>query len=406
VGQYVARTRYEGLLRRSEERSTAIVAAALDCVVTMDHRGRVIDFNPAAEATFGCTRADALGRDLAELIIPPALRAAHRQALRRYLDTGKPAIIGRRLELTAQRVDGTPFPVELTVTRIGSDEPPAFAGFVRDLSDRRRVEDELARLLQREHEARLRAERAEQAARQVADALQRSLLPPHLPAIPGVELGAAYRAGGEGMTVGGDFYDVFDLGEGRWGVAIGDVRGKGAGAASVTALVRYTIRAAAVREHGSAAVLRALNEALLREAPDGGQFCTVVYAALDARPPAPPRLSLAVGGHPPPLLLDAGGGVTPVGRGGMLVGALPDPLLQDSELLLGPGDLLLLYTDGVTESRTPGGRFGTDRLAGVLARCAGLPAGAVVDRVRAAVADAPGHQVLDDVALLALRATG
>ena len=96
----------------------------------------------------------------------------------------------------------------------------------------------------------------------------------------------------------------------------------------------------------------------------------------------------------------------PVGRRRTLVGALPDPLLQDSELLLGAGDLLLLYTDGVTESRTPAGRFAIDGLAGVLARCAGLPAGAVVDRVQAAVADAPGHETPDDVALLALRPTG
>jgi PAS domain S-box-containing protein len=404
MGQYVARVRAEERLAITEEHSHAIVAAALDCVITMDHQGRVIDFNPAAEATFGYARDDAVGRELATLIIPPDLRDAHRRALARFTETDEPTILGRRIELEGMRADGSTFPVELTITRVGRGRPPVFAGFIRDITERRRTRDELARLLDREHEARVAAEAAERATRRVAVALQRSLLPPHLPAVPGIDLAAVYRAGGEGSEVGGDFYDVFDLGGSRWGIAIGDVRGKGAEAASVTALLRYSIRTAAVSEDRPSAVLRVVNEALLRTEP-GDDFCTALYATLDVGAHTP-RLTLAIGGHPPPLLLRPGAGVTAVGAPGTLLGAVDEPALHDVELALSPGDTLLLYTDGVTESRTPDGLFGMDRLADLLGRCAGLDAAAVARRVEEAVVDQPGHVAIDDVALLVVRAVG
>jgi PAS domain S-box-containing protein len=402
IGQYIARVRAEERLAVTEELSHAIVNAALDCVVTMNHEGTVIDFNPAAEATFGYTRDEAVGRELAGLIVPPELRAAHRRALARYVETDVPTILGRRIELEGMRADGSVIPVELTIARVGHRRPPVFAGFLRDITERRRTREELGRLLEREHQARLAAEEAERAVRSVAVALQRSLLPPHLPAIAGIDLAAAYRAGSESSSVGGDFYDVFELGDDRWGIAIGDVRGKGAEAASVTALVRYSIRAAAVREQQCSAVLRVVNDALLRTEP-GDDFCTALYARLDVSGDRP-RLRIAIGGHPQPLLLTPGGGVTEVGATGTLLGAVEHPALRDVEIDLEPGDTLLLYTDGVTEARTPEGMFGTDRLAALLAGSAGLDAAGVVRRVEEAVADAPDHSAVDDVALLVVRA--
>jgi PAS domain S-box-containing protein len=403
IGQYIARVRAEERLAATEERSDAIVAAALDCVVTMDHEGVVVDFNPAAEATFGYSRDEAVGRELAELLIPPEMRAAHRQALSRYVETGVPSILGRRIELEGMRADGTRIPVELTVARVGHRRPPVFAGFLRDITERTRTREELGRLLEREHQARLAAEAAERAARRVAVALQRSLLPPHLPAIAGIELAAAYRAGSESSSVGGDFYDVFELGDGRWGVAIGDVRGKGPDAASVTALVRYSIRAAAVREHQCSAVLRVVNDALLHTEP-GDDFCTALYARLDVAGERP-RMRIAIGGHPQPLLLTAAGEVTEVGATGTLLGAVEHPVLRDVELELAPGDTLVLYTDGVTEARTPEGMFGERRLVELLAGSAGLDAGAIVRRIEEAVADTAQHSAADDVAVLVIRTT-
>ncbi len=408
IGQYFARLRAEERLLQSEESSASIVAAALDCIITMDHTGRVVDLNPAAEATFGYARADAVGRRLGDLIVPPALRAAHHAALDRYVATEEPRILGERLELTGMRANGTTLPVELTVTRLGSHHPPVFAGFLRDISARRASEREVERLLELEREARVRAELAEHAARSISDVLQGSLLPPHLPQVPGIELGAVYRAGAEGTVVGGDFYDVFELGDGRWGIAIGDVRGKGPHAASVTALMRYTIRTAAVREASPSDVLGVLNQALLAEDGAGGgeagDFCTAVYGVLDTADPDGPALCVAIGGHPLPLLRTRDG-VRAMGEPGTLLGVIPDPRIADARITLAPGDVLLLFTDGVIESRTPEGFFGTDRLAGLLAGCGDLDAGAVAGRVEAAVVGSAVTRSADDVAVLALRAT-
>jgi PAS domain S-box-containing protein len=130
----------EAALARSEARTRELVGSALDAVITMDHAGRVVEWNPAAERMFGYARAEAVGRPLAELVIPPALRERHRTGLARYLATGEGPILGRRLELTGVRADGREFPVELSVTRVGATEPPEFTAFVRDITERRHAE--------------------------------------------------------------------------------------------------------------------------------------------------------------------------------------------------------------------------------------------------------------------------
>jgi len=143
VGQFVARRRVEQEVRASESRLRAMLDAALDAVVTMDHRGRVIGWNPAAEATFGYGASEAIGRDMAELIVPPSLRAAHRQGLARFLGTQQGVMLDRRLELTGMRRNGSEFPVELTVTRIALPGPPTFTGYLRDITERVSALDEL-----------------------------------------------------------------------------------------------------------------------------------------------------------------------------------------------------------------------------------------------------------------------
>ncbi len=137
------RKRAEEALRESAERMRAILESALDSIITMDHRGHIIEFNPAAEKTFGYTRAEAIGKEMAELIIPPALRERHRRGLSHYLETGEGPVLGKRIEITAMRADGTEFPVELTVTRVPGGDPPLFTGFVRDLAERRELEEQL-----------------------------------------------------------------------------------------------------------------------------------------------------------------------------------------------------------------------------------------------------------------------
>ena len=238
----------------------------------------------------------------------------------------------------------------------------------------------------------------------IARTLQASLLPPVLPEVPGFELAAVYRAAGAGTEVGGDFYDVFSTAEGQWYVIIGDVCGKGAEAAAVTAMARYTIRAAAVRRRSPAAILRLLSEAMLRqESPDPvGRFCTIACLHLDLTQ-APARATVACGGHPPPAILRADGGVEELGAAGTLLGLVERPDLQDSAGELREGDTVVLYTDGLTEAGAPRVVWTSEDLAAVLQRAAGQPPQRVIDEaVGAALGVQPEPR--DDIAVLALRA--
>ena len=132
-------------LKRSEVRKAAIVDAALDCIVTIDHEGCITEFNPAAEQAFGYRRDEVLGKHLADVIIPPSLREKHRQGFAHYLATGEARVLGKRIEMTAVRADGSEFPVELAITRIPLEGPPSFTGYLRDITERKRAEQELRR---------------------------------------------------------------------------------------------------------------------------------------------------------------------------------------------------------------------------------------------------------------------
>jgi PAS domain S-box-containing protein len=143
VGQFVARRRVENEVRASKSRLRAMLEAALDAVVTMDAQGRVIGWNHAAEEIFGYQASEVIGREMAELIVPPALREAHRRGLARFLETGSGVVLDRRLELSGMRRDGSEFPVELTITRIPLPGAPTFTGYLRDITDRVRADREL-----------------------------------------------------------------------------------------------------------------------------------------------------------------------------------------------------------------------------------------------------------------------
>ena len=132
-------------LKGSEARKAAILDSALDCVLTMDHEGCITEFNPAAERTFGYRRAEVVGKQLADIVIPPSLREEHRRGLAHYLATGEARVLGRRIEMTAMRSDGSEFPVEIAITRIPLDGPPSFTGYLRDITERKKSEEELRR---------------------------------------------------------------------------------------------------------------------------------------------------------------------------------------------------------------------------------------------------------------------
>ncbi len=537
-----------------------IFAAAPDALVVMDAEGRVRDLNPAAERLFGYSREAAIGGELCRLIIPGPLRQAHRNGLQRYLSTGQPVMLDKRIELPALRADGTQLIVELTVVAFDDLSGPMFAGFVRNSSMREAASEgsrlqermaflaqaglvldrsldynetlgrlaeltvpELAQLtvidllgddglvrtavaaapeaeharaverMRRDHPlaassthpvaavlrsqqpvllpemsaafqqaiaagnehfalmrrlryysaivvpllARRRAlgtlsllrlegsppydhddlvlaeelarraalaienSRLFEATRHVARTLQGSLLPSSLPEVPGAELAGRHRAAAEGQEVGGDFYDAFPIETGRWGLVIGDVCGKGPEAAALTALARYTIRA--VAEHAPDEVLRRLNAAVLRDTDRGYErFLTAVFATA-ARTGDGLALTLAGGGHPPPLVRRADGSTELLEAIGPLIGVADDPVFWPVSLTLGPGDTLVLYTDGLTDAQAPARMLSNEDLLTLLAHAGGLDAQQLAEYLeRAAVATA---QPRDDVAMLVLAVT-
>ena len=235
----------------------------------------------------------------------------------------------------------------------------------------------------------------------IARTLQQSLLPPGLPRIHGIDVAARFRPAGEGNEVGGDFYDLFQTGR-CWTTVIGDVCGKGADAAAVTALARYTLRAAALQEPRPSDTLRLLNDALLRQRADR-RFCTVAYGLLKPGDSGV-ELEVSSGGHPLPLILRRSGAVESVGVHGTLLGVVDDPDLHDRRAQLDAGDSLVFYTDGVIEARGPHGQFDDEDLEALLAASAGLDAGALAGRIEAAALAAQDGRARDDIAVLVLRA--
>ncbi|MGY1742494.1 MULTISPECIES: SpoIIE family protein phosphatase [unclassified Blastococcus] len=246
--------------------------------------------------------------------------------------------------------------------------------------------------------------RAESAVRELADTLQRSLLPATLPTVPGLELAARYRPGGGSGLVGGDTYDVVPLPDGRWMLLIADVCGTGAEAAAVTALTRHTARAAAAGSGDPAEVLAAVHGALRHEQA-GGPLRFVTAACLVLEPgPGTTRGRLAVAGHPRPLLRGAGGW-TEVGVVGRPLGVGDEARYTSVPVTLGPGASLVLYTDGVTEARdADGAQFGEDGLVGLLTRPGPDAAECIAETISAAVAERVrgSRYEADDLAVLAL----
>lgn len=537
-----------------------VLTAALDGVVVIDAQGRVRDWNPAAERLFGYERREVIGREMAELIIPPPLRDAHRTGLRRYVETNEQRMVGRRVELSAMRADGSEFAIELTITLIPGTEPPMFAGFVRDLGaftartqESARVQNRMTFLAQAglvldrsldyaetlraladltvpglaqltvidlldergqfqmavaasedqqhaadveevrrlrrldlsgshpvaivlrsddpmllpemsgeflrqiaqgaehfelmrrlryhsaivvpliarartlgalsllrmqgapsydENDLALAQELARRAAlavdnarlfestRDLARTLQQSLIPHAMPEIPGVRVTGRYRAAERGHEVGGDFYDAFSVAENRWGITIGDVCGKGAEAAALTARARYTIRAFADRR--PATVLRYLNEAVIREGQD--RFLTAIYGAGSIQDGGL-RIELAIGGHPIPLILREDGRVDQLGVSGPLIGLVADAEYPSTRFSLGRGDAMVLYTDGLTDAQAPHRILSDADLVELLSGMRGLHGDELAALIEERATE--GGAVRDDIALLVVEhATG
>lgn len=376
-----------------------VIAAQLDAVIEsapfgiglFDLQIRHVRVNPVLEEMNGLPASELLGRRPAEL--HPSVGGEAELLYREVMHSGRP----RRDVLLTGEIGSRPgdirhwnasfFPVRQAHEVIG------LCVVVADVTAEHRLTVALAA--------------SEESHRRLAEDLQRSLLPHDLPRLAGMELGSVYRPSGVVASVGGDFYDLVELDDASCLLVIGDVEGTGPVAASLTAAVRYAIRATAVRNTDPAELLRIANEVLLREgAPNG--TCTVA-CVLATRVGERIELRAASAGHPLPLILRSGSdAVEEVGAPGPLLGILPDVHLPVSSATLSAGDVLVLYTDGVTEARyrTSGGTlemFGEERLRSVLAASTSASAAEIARTVETAVATFESGHPADDLAVLVLK---
>ncbi|MEV7142077.1 PP2C family protein-serine/threonine phosphatase [Streptomyces tauricus] len=369
--------------------------------------GRILKVNTTLLDWLGYERDDLLGRRYFSDLLTVGGRLYHETHFAPLLRM-QGEVSGIALELKA--ADGSRLPVLVTSTvRTGEDgQPLLIRTTLFDARDRRAYETELLR-------ARKEAERERERLQRLAATLQKTLLPPTLADVPGLNVSAYYHIA-SADEVGGDFYDLFPLAEGTWGLFLGDVCGKGAPAAAVTSLTRYTLRAAAVYNPDPVAVLGNLNTVLNHEYNGADpRFCTVIFGLLTPDPD-PDRggfhITLASGGHPPALLMRADGTTdylpTP---GGQLIGVLPDAHIATTAVRLSPGDTLLLHTDGLTEAHVSAGldsedrsgedRYGDDALLDFARTLAPTTASDTVDAIRDLL-DTFGSGVDDDTAVLAI----
>lgn len=272
-----------------------------------------------------------------------------------------------------------------------------------DRGEAERDRDEARRERDRAHADRGIAERDRDSIEEFATALQRTLLPPSLPHIDGLQAAAYFRPV-SARQVGGDFYDLFGLGDDRWAFFIGDVLGHGVDAAVVTSLIRYTLRSAALHYPDPTSGLAELNSVLLREVAPR-RFCTVLFGTIEPVDGGESfRVTLATGGHPPALLVDPDGGIEAVRPGeGMLVGALPDAVFDVCTVTLRRGQILLFYTDGLIEARLDDLRFDELALSEFVAEHSGRGLAALMDDIATL---APKLSQRDDIAVLALEVAG
>lgn len=380
LGQFLERLRAEEAARFRAAVLASGTEASIDGVLVVSPAGEILFWNRRLEEIMRLDLGLVEGAPVRPLFDAVVVTLAEPDLFRHLTDElGRHPSREARAELAL--VDGRTLDC-YTAPLCGGDAVHYGRGwFFRDITDRKQTEERFASL---------------------ARTLQASLLPPELPDIPGLEVGVCYRAVGVGMDVGGDFYDLFPVKGTSWGVAIGDVCGKGPEAAQTTALARYAIRAAAVRARRPSQVLHALNDAVVRQAPEG-RFMTVVAGRIRATSAAA-ELVLACGGHPLPQVVRGDGSIEVAGRAGSLIGVLARLEVWDTTVSLLPGDTIVFYTDGVTEARSPRGRFfGNYGLRAALEEAPALGAQELADHIVECTVEFSGGDPRDDVAVMVLR---
>jgi sigma-B regulation protein RsbU (phosphoserine phosphatase) len=356
--------------------------------------GTIVKANQTFLSWTGFDREELVGRRRLQELFPVGDRIfyeTHWAPLLRMQGTVREIAV----ELVGRAGDRLPVLANAVLKRDPDGHPQVVRTVLFDARERRTYEQELVA-------ARDRAEAAEARARELATTLQEMFLPPTALEIPGFDVAGVYRPAGDGAEIGGDFYDVFPTGPTSHAILLGDVSGKGAAAAVVTALVRHVVRAELLRGAGPAASLTVAHHAVRHAHPE--HFCTAVVACIDGETSDDDGggWCVASAGHHLPLITD-GEGIEPVGITGTILGLLDTIDVEDVTFRLAAGQRMVLYTDGITEARAPDGRFfGEEGLEAILrGRTSGSAADLAGELAEAAVAFQDGV-TRDDIAVVAV----
>lgn len=368
-------------------------------ILLCDPAGVVRSANPQSGEVLGWAPRRAVGTALPSLFAGQEADIAA-DLIRACVRSGDPG----RVTLTRTAGDGELQHLDVTVAPVDPDH--------WDLGVFVLLRDETARIraIEASEQARRTAEADAERYAELAWTLQESLLPPDMPVIEGIELAARFHPAGDGSEIGGDFYDLFEVRDDEWFAVVGDVCGKGAGAARLTALTRYTLRATGMRIRNLERNLADLNAVLARQYEQDrtrGQhrFATAAVVRFRCAPEGGGILVRAgSGGHPAPLVLRRDGTVEALPCRGPLLGVFETGRFTTHDTRLEPGEVLVLHTDGVTEARRGREEYGEDRLRALLASKRGRPAESVAGAIQAAVLEFQGGVARDDIAVLALRA--
>lgn len=353
-----ARKHFQDALVDSENRTRLIIENSLSAIVLMDSYGMITDWNRQAEKMFGWAVNEAIGQRLDDLIIPARFRSAHRQGLQTFLKTGVSTMLNRQIEQIALRRDGTEFPVELSVSPLKLGNAYIFSGFIHDISTRKATERQI-----RETQVKLAIAQSEI---NIARQIQASLLPSAPIKTPQFEITGFCLPANQ---VGGDYYDYFYRSEDQLDMLIADVSGHSFGPALFMVEARSAIRTQAKRPGTPAETLHVLNNFLFQDLNNADFFITLFYCQYGI---AQQQLSFANAGHPPPLLFNSDRkDCQQLDAEGLILGVREDVVFAEKTIQLSHGDVILIYTDGLTEAENPQGEFfGLERVSKLLIECA------------------------------------